>query len=95
MEGKDVRRRLVQRTLFPHMDQSSTKGAENCDGDREEGVVEAEECCPGSKKRGESKKGNSKSKKTPRAGSKQVIENGKETSSKQVDDSDPQVPVRK
>ncbi|KAI3464505.1 hypothetical protein Pfo_021168 [Paulownia fortunei] len=90
MEGKGVRRRLVQSTLFPHME-SSTKEGENCDGNGEEEVAdeEEEEWCGSSKKRRESKrKGNSKSKTTPRASSKKVIENCKETSSKEVDDSD-------
>ncbi|KAK6132312.1 hypothetical protein DH2020_033936 [Rehmannia glutinosa] len=90
MEGKNVRRRLVQSTLFPQAE-SSIKEGENCDGNRGEEVAEEEQGEGGGsgKKRRESRrKSNSKSKTTPRASPKKVIENGKETSSKQVDDND-------
>ncbi|KAL3638815.1 hypothetical protein CASFOL_016722 [Castilleja foliolosa] len=87
MEAKDVKRRLVQSTLFPRAE-NSIKGGENCGGNRGEEVAEAErEECGGSKKRsGSKRKGNSKSKATHRASPKKVIENGEETSIKQVDD---------
>ncbi|XP_057795779.1 uncharacterized protein LOC131011898 isoform X2 [Salvia miltiorrhiza] len=93
MEGKDVKRRLVQSTLFPHKE-TAIKAGENCGADREEAVVqededEDEEWCGSSKKRrGTKKKGNSKQKTTPRASAKKDIENGKGTPTKQVKDSD-------
>ncbi|KAK4429658.1 ATPase family AAA domain-containing protein 5 [Sesamum alatum] len=94
MEGKDVRRRLVQSALFPRRE-SVIKEGENCGGNGEEEVSEEEERCGSSKRRRGSKvKANSRSKTTLPASSKKVIENGKETSSKQVDDSDSPVPVK-
>ncbi|KAH6782670.1 hypothetical protein C2S51_007963 [Perilla frutescens var. frutescens] len=88
MEGKDARRRFVQSTLFPHKE-STIKAVEDCGGDREEPVAEEEEdeeWCGSSKKRRETKKkGNSKQKTTPRASLKKEVENGKETSTKQID----------
>ncbi|KAL8059670.1 hypothetical protein ABFX02_03G101700 [Erythranthe guttata] len=88
MEGKNVRRRLVQSTLFPHKE-SSIKEVADRHADREDEVEEEEEWCGSSKSRGKGKrKGNSKSKTTPSASTKKVIENGKETSSKQVDDNE-------
>ncbi|KAL6525090.1 hypothetical protein OROMI_030683 [Orobanche minor] len=87
MEVKGVRRRLVQSTLFPRVE-SLNDEAEDCDGSRGEEVEEEEkEESGGSKKRsGNKRKDNAKPKKTPRASPKKVIENGKETSSKQVFD---------
>ncbi|KAK6114842.1 hypothetical protein DH2020_007111 [Rehmannia glutinosa] len=96
MEGKNVRRRLVQSTLFPQAE-SSIKEGENCDGNRGEEVAEEEQeegGGSGKKRRESRRKGNSKSKTTPRASPKKVIENGKETSSKQVDDNDSPVIIK-
>ncbi|XP_011069547.1 uncharacterized protein LOC105155376 isoform X2 [Sesamum indicum] len=88
MEGKDARRRLVQSTLFPRRE-SVIKEGENCGGNGEEQVSEEEEewCGSSKRRRGSKVKPNSRSKTTPPASSKKVIENGKETSSKQVNDS--------
>ncbi|KAL3641271.1 hypothetical protein CASFOL_016239 [Castilleja foliolosa] len=85
MEAKDVKRRLVQSTLFPPRTESSIKGAENCDLNKGEEVAkEDQEECGGSKKQSG---GKMKSKATPsRASPKKVVENGIETSIKQVDD---------
>lgn len=73
MEGKVVRRRLIQSTLFPHTD-SSIKNVEDCDVNRQEEVAgEEEEWCGSSKsRRGSKRKGNSKSKTTPPASLKKV-----------------------
>lgn len=77
MEGKDLKRRLVQSTLFPHKD-SAIKADENGGGDREEKKVaeedEDEDWCGTSKKRRATKrKGNSKLKTTPGASLKKVL----------------------
>ncbi|GFP89794.1 ATPase family aaa domain-containing protein 5 [Phtheirospermum japonicum] len=87
MQVKDVRRRLVQSTLFTRAE-CSIKGGENCDGNKGEELAEEEQGeCGGSKKRsGSKRKLNSKSKATPPASPKKVIENGEETSINQVDD---------
>lgn len=75
MEGKDLKRRLVQSTLFPHKD-STIKADEN-GGDREEEKVAEEEededwCGSSKKRRGTKRKGNSKLKTTPGASLKKV-----------------------
>ncbi|KAL8485596.1 hypothetical protein ACS0TY_027763 [Phlomoides rotata] len=89
MEGKDGRRRFVQKTLFPHMESAIKEGEKVCGRREEEAEVEEEERCGSGKKRKATKmNGNSKFKTPPRASSKKVIENGKVTSSKQVDDTD-------
>ncbi|KAL0360233.1 UNVERIFIED_CONTAM: ATPase family AAA domain-containing protein 5 [Sesamum radiatum] len=95
MEGKDARRRLVQSTLFPRRE-GVIKEGENCGGNGEEEVSEEEEewCGSNKRRRGSKVKANSRSKTTPPASSKKVIENGKETSSKQVNDSDSPVPAK-
>ncbi|EYU22957.1 hypothetical protein MIMGU_mgv1a020951mg [Erythranthe guttata] len=74
MEGKNVRRRLVQSTLFPHKE-SSIKEVGDRHADREDEAEEEEEWCGSSKSRGKSKrKGNSKSKTTPSASTKKASE---------------------
>lgn len=90
-----MKRRFIQSTLFPHKE-STIKAVEDCGGDREEPVAEEEEeeeedeewCGSRKKRRGTKRKGNSKLKTTPRASLKKDVENGKETSTKQVDVSD-------
>lgn len=74
MEGKDLKRRFVQSTLFPHKE-SSIKAVENGGGGREEAAVEEEEeewCGSSQKRRATKKKGNCKLKTTPRASMKKV-----------------------
>lgn len=74
MEGKDLKRRFVQSTLFPHKE-STVKAVENGGGGRDEAAVEEEEeewCGSSQKRRGAKKKSNSKLKTTPRASSKKV-----------------------
>ncbi|KAL0438091.1 UNVERIFIED_CONTAM: ATPase family AAA domain-containing protein 5 [Sesamum latifolium] len=95
MEGKDARRRLVQSTLFPRRE-GVIKEGENCGGNGEEDVSEEEEewCGSSKRRRGSKVNANSRSKTTPPASSKKVIENGKETSSKQVNDSNSPVPAK-
>lgn len=71
-----MRRRFVQKTLFPHKE-SAIKECEKVGGGREEEAVgeeEEEERRAGGKKRKATKRnGNSKSKTTPRASPKKVL----------------------